>query len=83
MGAPEKWLTRKEAANCLTELGYRITPRALETLAYRRKGPPYRLNPLGRALYEREKLVGWARRNSMDVDFGALREMAPLGQRTP
>lgn len=55
------YLTRKEAANYLTQAYFLITPERLAMLAHQDKGPPYSLSPADRrTLYKREDLDAWA-----------------------
>ncbi len=55
-----QFLSRKQAAQHLTALGYPIAPGTLEQLAWKKKGPPYTrfLNRI--VQYDRAELERWA-----------------------
>ncbi|MHA8046981.1 hypothetical protein [Roseomonas mucosa] len=57
---PERLLVRKDAAAALTEAGYPISPKTLETYAVRGCGPTY--SRFGtRTLYRWADLLDWAK----------------------
>lgn len=61
---PKDWLSRKEAARYLTEIGCPIAPKTLANLASNDnagKGPAYTLIGWGLVRYQIEDLRAWAR----------------------
>ena len=74
---PEALLTRDQTAAALTQAGYPIKRKTLETMATRGGGPPYQLfGP--RVLYRWKHSLGWAearltapRRSTAEADAAA------------
>lgn len=63
-----EWLSRKEAAGFLTELGCPFSVRTLELATWRDgKGPPYN-KIIGKVVYSRTDLRDWARKNTKRVE---------------
>jgi hypothetical protein len=57
---PEFWISRPEASQALGEVGLKIAPSTLATLATRGAGPPYKYYAR-RTLYKWGDLLAWAK----------------------
>jgi hypothetical protein len=62
---PDALLSRVETANALTELGFKIAPTTLTTLACRGGGPPYKVFAR-RPLYKWADALTWAKSKLSD-----------------
>ena len=60
-------LSRKEATSVLASLGYRLSVRALETMAHRKCGPPFVRFGWKTVAYDREQLLKWAESQRLEV----------------
>ena len=60
--APREFLTRKEAAQYITERYFRVTARTLAVYATNLEGPPYRILG-GMARYSPAEIDAWVRKS--------------------
>ena len=67
MSAEYVWLSRKEAAARLRELGFPILPGTLARMANRKKGPPYARFGWSRVCYRMDELEEWLRSLTVTV----------------
>jgi hypothetical protein len=58
--SPDPLLTREQAAEALTKIGFPVKPKTLAVWASRGDGPPYQLFR-ARALYKWNETEAWAR----------------------
>lgn len=66
-------LSRKEAADHLTALGFPVAPRTLARLASKRQGPPYTRFMWRVVTYKRADVEAWARSESVTGGGPAIR----------
>lgn len=70
MAPHSEWLSRKEAARYLTEIGYRISPKTLDNYAQNNnagKGPPFDRFGWKTVRYRRGDLLAWAQNRTVRV----------------
>lgn len=66
----KKWLSRKEAALFLTDMGCPVSPKTLANLAIHNNalgGPPFSRVSYRIVMYDREDLQEWAKRQMVKV----------------